>query len=133
MTALSIILFFLSLFMILFSIYIYKLDRDIFSNISIDDISTETENSLNIIIEKLFVFDILKIYMAKNDTLSTNELFDYVKKIFIYYKSITPKRKYECYNKKFNNEYDSFIIKCIYHKLMNIDLEFKMGNNKEKI
>lgn len=133
MLLISIILFFLALIILLTAYFFYYRNKQIFNSISIEEIHKETETSINIIIEKMFIFDILKIYMSKNDTLNTREMFDYVKMIFSYYKSIIPKNKYKFYNIKLNKEYDSFIIKCIYYKLMNIELDFKIKNDREKI
>lgn len=132
MLILSIILFFLSLLTLLMSYFYYNKNIKIFDSMSIEEIHEETESNINIIIERLFIFDILKIYVSKNDTLSTTEMFEYVKSIFSYFKSITPKSKYRLYNEKLNKEYDSFVIKCIYYKLMNIELDFKIKNDREK-
>lgn len=112
--------------------WVYKLKRKIkilnkeLKTFNFEDIYKETDNIIEILFNNLTTQSIIKEYLMSRDTLNTEKIRELIKETYLNFKSFMSKDRYSYYDSVLNHRYDELIIKIIYNKIIQFEIEFKL-------
>lgn len=123
------IFLFISFILILLSFYLfidlYFKIKDNNNEKTIQEILEINEDLLVKLLDRFIKEEIFKKYLTKKDTLSSEEIENFIKDGYALFINMLPKKEYKKINKLTNNSFDNFIIKSIYSYIVNLEIDTK--------